>query len=186
MSEPDEVGWRIRSGVGLLLFAPLSDARRDLIERETEKERLQAEREAELRADAVAERLGDLRRKGYEPKTQQEFLEQVSRAQDRADAVEARREREAAEMAGQPPPHRPTIWEQKLERQQAHAHAIVEPASKQDVSKLSSSIASLAAKVVSLGRRRSEEQDYDYDLGDSQQPRYYVRNSGGFIVRGPY
>ena len=194
MTEPDEGKWRIRAGVGLVIHAPLSAERRAIVEaesqREAEQERRAAELAAELRADAEIERAAEWQRLGHRPRTQQEFLADVSFAQDRADAAESRREREAAELAAQPPPHRPTIWEQKLERQQAHAHAIVEPASKGDVRKLSQSIASLASKVGILGRRRSAEQDYSQPQNyraeqGYHEPRNYTRNSGQ-IVRGPY
>ena len=71
-------GWRVRFGGGLLAAAPLSDALRLANEREDEKERQAAERAAEMRATAAAERLGELRMAGREPRTQQELFDQAS------------------------------------------------------------------------------------------------------------
>jgi hypothetical protein len=39
MTKPDEVGWRVRTGAGLVIHAPLSAARRAVVEREVEVER---------------------------------------------------------------------------------------------------------------------------------------------------
>ena len=59
------------------------------------------------------------------------------------------------------------------------------------MSKLSQSIASLASKVGLLGRRRAAEQESPEEYaraygGSYHQPRDYVRNSGGYVIRGPY
>jgi hypothetical protein len=53
---------------GLLIHAPgLSEERREAIRREDERERLQAERDAELRAQVAAERAADLLFRGVQP-----------------------------------------------------------------------------------------------------------------------
>ncbi len=75
-------------------------------------------------------------------------------------------------------------WELQREHREADAKALITPASKADVSKLSQTISSLANSVNLLKRRRSES--VAPEQGYSQQPRYYVRNSGGQITRGPY
>ena len=109
---------------------------------------------------------------------------------DRVDRIEQRREREAAEELGKPEP-RLSRWELKREQTAAAAAGLVEPASKADVSKLSQSITSLASKVGLLGRRRAEQresspEEYARKCGDGyHQPRNYVRNSGGYITKGP-
>jgi hypothetical protein len=60
VTEPEST-WRVRVGGGLLVHAPLGDALREAHRREDEKERLQAERDAEMRSTAAAERVGELR-----------------------------------------------------------------------------------------------------------------------------
>jgi hypothetical protein len=53
------------------------------------------------------------------------------------------------------------------------------PATVSDMDKLVQKVQQLASKVGILGRRRSADQGY-------HQPRNYVRNSGGYVIRGPY
>ena len=59
MTEPGE-GWRVSIGTGLLVHTPMGDAQREAIARETERERLKAERaaalEEELNLEAEKER----------------------------------------------------------------------------------------------------------------------------------
>jgi hypothetical protein len=116
-------------------------------------------------------RAAELRRQGHELHSVADTLNRASFGQDRADAAERRREKAAAEELGQPEP-RLNRWELKREQQQREAAAIITPASKADVSKLSQSITSLASKVGLLGRRRSAEQE---------SPEEYARNYGGGI-----
>jgi hypothetical protein len=189
-NETEGTGWRVWSGAGLLRDAPLGDGLRLAHAREDERERQAAQRAAELRAQAVAEKLGELRMAGREPRTQAEFLAEVSRAQDRQDKIDAKREAEAAELMGKPEP-RLHPWELKQQQQQREAEALITPASKADVSKLSQSVTSLASKVGLLGRRQSEEQD---SSGRRESPEEYARaycsgvrmRNGGGIIRGPY
>jgi hypothetical protein len=49
VTEPDEVGWRVRAGASLLIHTPMSDERREAFRREEERERKAAEFEAEQR-----------------------------------------------------------------------------------------------------------------------------------------
>ena len=168
--DPDP-GWRVRVGCWLLEFTPMSDERRAAFDREAERERAQAELEAQQRREAAVERRWHLQRQGVEPHSVADVLARASFGQDRQDAAERRREKEAAELLGQPEP-RLNRWELKREQQQREAEAIITPASKADVSKLSQSITSLASKVGMLGRRRSAEQE---------SPEEYARRYGGGI-----
>jgi hypothetical protein len=106
-----EVGWRVRTGAGLLSAAPLNAELREAHQREDEKERKQAESAAALREQQRAERVGELRMAGYEPRTQEEFLRAVGWAQDRQDAVEAQREEAHVDLFGK---GRPSTWRKEL------------------------------------------------------------------------
>jgi hypothetical protein len=135
---PPEPGWRVRSGAGLLLHAPLSDERRAAFDREAEKERLQAERDAEMRSTAAAERLGELRMAGRVPRTPQELFADQAFAEARQDAVEAKRAEANADFYGKP---RPSTWQKELaaataERKQREAELEATPASKGEFDRL--------------------------------------------------
>jgi hypothetical protein len=189
-AEPDESNWRITMGFGLLEHCPLSPERKEIIRREAEREARAAEFEAEQRRTAALERRWELERQGITAHSHEDVLARMSYGADRTDRIEARREKEAAEQLGQPEP-RINRWELKREQQQREAEALITPASKADVSKLSQSITSLASKVGLLGRRRSEQletpEEYARNYGDGyHSPRNYVRNTGGHILRGPY
>ena len=189
MTEPEEVGWRVRSGGGLLIHAPMSDERRAIIDREAEKERKAAEFEEEQRRQAALERRWELERQGVVPHTVQDVLARLSYAADRTDRIEARKEREAAEQLGLPEP-RLNRWETKQKQQAAAAKALIEPASKADVSKLSAAISQIKSKLsgrsesISAGGERTQEspEEYARNYGSS----IHFRNGGGYIVKGPY
>ncbi len=181
MTEPDEVGWRVQIGTGLVVHTPMSDERRELFRREEEREAKAAELEAEQRREAAFERRWELQRQGVEPHSVQDVLARASFGQDRQDAVERRREREAAEELGKPIPAHLKLDKYQMKRDGEEREKAKEttPATQADVSKLAGKVGSLTSAVNLLKRRRSAEQDY-------HQPRDYVRNSGGYITRGPY
>jgi hypothetical protein len=188
-----EVGWRIRSGAGLLSAAPLNAELREAHRKEDERERRAAELEAQLRADAVLDRKAELLRQGHVPRTQEEFLAQVGWAQDRQDAVDAQREKAAAELLGKPVP-RLDKYQMKAEAAEREKAKETAPATQADVSKLSQSITSLASKVGMMGRRRSAEQVSPGAPRRRESPEKYARaygsgvrfRNGGPVVRGPY
>jgi hypothetical protein len=189
VTEPDEgPGWRVRIGTGLLAHTPMSDARREAFRKEEEREARAVEFEAEQRRQAALERRWELERQGVEAHTVADVLQRLSYAADRTDRIEARKEREAAEQLGHPEP-RTTRWELKREQQAAAAKALIEPASKADVSKLTAAISQIKSKLsgrsesVSAGAERTQEtpQEYTRNYGSS----IHFRNGGG-IVRGPY
>jgi hypothetical protein len=166
-------------GCSLLQFTPMSDERRQAFDREAEKERLQAEAEAEARESARAEHLGELRMRGVVPTSVEERLQIASFGQDREDAAEARRVKAGDEQRGNERAPRLNRLEMEREQREAAAKAARTPASQSDLSKLAGKLGSLTSSVNLLKRRRSAEQDY-------HEPRDYVRNSGGHIIRGPY
>jgi hypothetical protein len=177
MTEPESTR-RIRAGCGLLAHTPMSDERRAAFDREEERERKAAEFEAEQRRQAALEGRWELERQGVVAHMVADVFRSASFGMDRADAIEARRQREVDELAGKPSKPLPPLdtFPMKKERLLRKVEA---PATKGDVAKLSQSVASLASKVGLLGRRRSAKQDYP-------PQRDYVRNSGRYIVRGPY
>lgn len=63
MSEPGE-GWRVQVGFGLLQHCPMSPERRAAFDKEAERERVQAELEAQQRREAAIERRWELQRQG--------------------------------------------------------------------------------------------------------------------------
>ena len=141
--DPDP-GWRVRVGCSLLEFTPMSDERRAAFDREAERERAQAELEAQQRREAAVERRWHLQRQGVEPHSVADVLARASFGQDRQDAVEARREREAAELAGKPPQYLGLLREAKQEREARQAAAEETPVSQAEfgrvVSKLKTTI----------------------------------------------
>jgi hypothetical protein len=107
-------------GAGLLVHAPLGDALREAHRKDDERERLQAERDAEMRSTAAAERLGELRMAGRVPRSQAEVLADQAFAEARLDAAEAKREREAAELRGK---GKPRQWVTELAAVKAEREA---------------------------------------------------------------
>jgi hypothetical protein len=87
----------LAGGFGRVEFAPMSDERRAIIARETEKERKAAELEEQARRDAALERRWKLERQGVVPHSVADVLARAPYGMDRADKAEERREREAAE-----------------------------------------------------------------------------------------
>ena len=151
---PEDPGWRIRAGAGLVIHCPMSDERREAVRRESEKEARAAELEAEQRHEAGIERRRDLERHGVVPVSVADRLQLASYGMDRADRVEQRREKEAAEILGQPEPRR-TRWEIKQDQQAAAEKAAATPASQADLTKLAGRITSLTKSINVLKRRRS-------------------------------
>jgi hypothetical protein len=166
VSEPGEVegAWRVRMGVGLIQDVPMSDERRELIrrqsEREAERDRRDAELAAQLRADARIERVAELQRRGVQPRTVDETLAQASFAHDREDAAERRREREAAELLGNPKPRASValLAAAKAEREARKPAAEVTPATEADVERKFASLKkwlwNVTGKRPSWGCRR--------------------------------
>jgi len=116
-------------------------------------------------------------------RTPAELFADQAFAEPRLDAAEAKREREAAELLGKPPPRGPHPWEVKREQPQAAADAIVTPASKSDLSKVKAMLAGLKAKLSAGQRSESESpEECARNYGDGGV-RY---RSAGSIVRGPY
>jgi hypothetical protein len=150
---PAEPGWRVRTGVGLVIHAPLSDERQAIIAREAEKERKALELEEQARRDAALERRWDLQRQGVVAHSVSDVLASASFGMDRADKAEERREREAAEVLGKPAKPWFDKWESKANVAAAEAAREVTPASKADLRQLESAITSLKAKLHALGGR---------------------------------
>jgi hypothetical protein len=150
--ELEEPGWRVRMGAGLLVHTPMSPERRALFDKEAEREAKALEFEGQARRDAALERRWELERQGVVPHSHADVLARLSYGADRTDKIEERRAREAGEILGQPEP-RTTRWELKREQQAAAAKALIEPASKADVGKLSATVSQLKAKLHSLSGR---------------------------------
>jgi hypothetical protein len=131
MNEPTESTWRIRSGCGLVLHAPLSDELRTAHQKEDQREREQAERDAELRAQQAAERLGELKMKGVQPRSRSELFAQISTAMDRQDRRDAASDERYREKYGTPRPGQTAAMLQaaKEERQAREAVEAATPAS---------------------------------------------------------
>jgi hypothetical protein len=142
--------WRVWLGGGLLSAAtPLSDERRALIAQAEEKERLQAERDAELRSTAVAEKLGELRMQGVVPTSVGERLEAVAVAQDRQDRRDQKADEQYTERFGHGRP-RPWVGQlaaAKAEREARQAAEAETPASVAEIGKLKASLARLKQGV---------------------------------------
>jgi hypothetical protein len=146
---PAEPGWRVRTGVGLVIHAPLSDERRALVERESAKEAAAEKLAAELRSDRELERAPELRRQGYEFHSVADTLARASFGQDRADAAEAKRVKAGAEAQGLPEP-RFDRWESKANVAAAEAAREVTPATKADARELQSQVAGHKASLHDL------------------------------------
>jgi hypothetical protein len=101
---PEDPGWRVRAGAGLLIHSPMSDERREAQRREDEREAQQAEFEAELAKQAALERRWELQRQGVQPRTVAEVLAAAGAAADRADRREERLVAAGLEEQGKPKP----------------------------------------------------------------------------------
>jgi hypothetical protein len=97
---PEDPGWRVRSGAGLV--SQMAGQGLFSAEEEEERQRRAAEREAEadagaqqLRdeqaAEAAAERAFEMARQGYTPRTPGEFLAAIAAEDARREAVRQRR-----------------------------------------------------------------------------------------------
>jgi hypothetical protein len=136
VAEPDEgPGWRVRVGVSLLQFTPMSPERRALFDKEEERERRALEDEAGQRRAAALERRQEMEFRGTaSPRSHAEVLQAASFGMDRADAAERRREEQAAELLGKPrPTYVALLREAKEARKEREAAAEVEPASKAEL-----------------------------------------------------
>ena len=175
-AEPDESGWRVRIGFGLVQDAPFSAERRAVVEREAEREAEQERRRAafaaEHQTDAEIERIAELRRQGYEPRTRAQLFEQVSRAMDRQDKIDAKNEertRAAREDAdGERHAQRVAQLEADLATER-RAH--------------SRTSSQYHAAVDGWGRERQRNQSSEHGY---QQPRNYTRSGppGGILEIG--
>jgi NADPH-dependent glutamate synthase beta subunit-like oxidoreductase len=103
---PEDQGWRIRAGVGLLAHTPMSPERRALFDKETEKERQAAELEQQQARERAVERRWELERQGITAHSIGEVLTNAAVALDRQDRRDAAAENRAAEELGKP---RPTV-----------------------------------------------------------------------------
>jgi hypothetical protein len=142
--DPDP-GWRVRVGCSLVEFTPMSDERRELIRRESEREAQAAELEAQQARDAAYEKRWMLERQGVLPVSVADRLAAASFGMDRQDKIEERREREAAELLGKPrPTYVALLREAKAEREAKAAEAEETPVSQAEfgrvVSKLKTTI----------------------------------------------
>jgi hypothetical protein len=156
MVEPgqvDDSGWRIRAGVGLLADAPMSPERREAFRREEEREARALAFEEEQRRDAALERVAELQRQGVVPHSIAERLAAVSVAPGRGDRVEARREREAAEALGKPPP-RFDRWQAKKNVAAFEKEREVTPATQADLRELQNQVTGLKSVLHALKRKR--------------------------------
>jgi hypothetical protein len=149
MTEPDEQSnWRIWAGAGLVEHAPMSDARRAAIARETERERKALELEEEQRRDAAIERVAEPQRQGHVPLTVAEKIAAASIEGDRDDRRAARLERESAEIMGLPEPH-PGPWQAKRDQREWEAQ-ITTPASLGQLGAVQAQVQKLKDKIHSL------------------------------------
>jgi hypothetical protein len=86
---------------------------------------------------------------------------------------------DAAEVLGRPEP-RLNPFELAMAQKQREAEKEATPASKADLGRLEQVVTQLKGKLHSLSGR--SEQDYS----PPRKQAYYLRNSGGPIVRGPH
>ena len=146
MSEPnEELGPRIRVGVGLVANMPPSAERRAAGggRRSTVSPSVRR---------SVTAKPPSLQRQGRVPRTVNEVLADASFGMDRADADERRREREAAEILGRPEP-RLNRWELTREVAAREAAKETTPATQADLSRLGQQLSKVKAAIHSLGGR---------------------------------
>jgi hypothetical protein len=154
MTEPEEPGYRVRMGFGLLADAPMSPERRAAFDREAEKERQQAEFEAQQHREAAAERRWELQRQGVQARSVAEVIAAAAFAQDRYYRREEKQmaEWEAAQIN---PPRRPYVTAlaaAKAEREAREAAAEVTPATEaaveRKIKKLANAVWNATGKQV--------------------------------------
>jgi hypothetical protein len=171
------------------MHMPMSDAQREAVRAETEKERERDEAAAtvaaQLKREADAERDWYMQRHGLEPVTVADVLARADRGLRKLD----KQLNPAQELDDDERAPRTTRWETKQMQQAAAAKALIEPASKADVGKLSATVSQLKAKLHSLSGRSEEVSPGASRRTES--PEEYARDSihirnGGGIVRGPY
>jgi hypothetical protein len=188
MTEPeiDQPTWRIRSGVGLLADAPMSEERRAAFRKEEERERKALELEAEQRQQAAIERDWELTRQGFVPRTVSDVIAAAAAAQDRRDRRDAKRDADAAEVMGRPVPGL-NRWEMKAAQAEREAAKETTPATQAELGRLEQAVTQLKSKLHSLSGRTQDASlpQQGYRSG-YHEPRPYVRTTGGPIVRGPY
>jgi hypothetical protein len=136
VDEPDEIeepSWRIRAGCGLVadMRSVMSESQWSAIQRESEKERLQAERAAEMQAQVAAEHRGELLMRGVVPTSVDERLQAVGFAQDRQDRRDMKADEQYKERFGHGRPRQwPALLDAaKSEREAKAAAAEATPAS---------------------------------------------------------
>ena len=134
MTWPEDPGWRVRVGGGLLAYAPLSDEQREIQRREDEREAQQVAFEREQREQEAAERRGMAQLRGEGARhTVGEFLAGVAYADAREQRKIAERKRlglpvdddgdyfrdpNGKPQQDSPAPHRLNRWElQKAQRE---------------------------------------------------------------------
>jgi hypothetical protein len=155
---PDEAGWRVRSGAGLLIHTPMSDARREQLAKEDERERRQVELEATNREVADEERRFALQLQGHEPRSVAEFLAQIAADDARRERARERREEMGLPVAdddvfGVVQPQReerewrPTPWELRESQAARKEAAETTSASQADVAAVESKLSSQLVKV---------------------------------------
>jgi hypothetical protein len=132
---PEDVGWRVRSGAGLLIHTPMSPERRAAFDREEERERKAVELEEETRRTAALEHRWELERRGVVPHTVGDVLQSAAFGMDRTDRIEARKEREGREAQGLPEP-RLNRWEVEASVAAAEAEREVTAATQAELRKV--------------------------------------------------
>jgi hypothetical protein len=121
----------------------MSDERRAIIARETEREAKAAEWEAEQRRQASFERRQEMLMRGQVPRSHADVLASVSVGMDRQDRREAASEARNAELYGHGRPHQTAalLAPAKSERKQRESEEANQPASKADVKKVAQQLA---------------------------------------------
>jgi hypothetical protein len=139
---PAEVGWRVRSGAGLLLHTPMSPERRAQFDREAEREARALEFEAEQARERAIEKRWELQRQGIEAHSVGDVLQSAALAQDRQDRRDQKDDEQYTERFGH---GRPRQWvsqlaDAKREREQREAAAEVEPVSKAELGRVAKKV----------------------------------------------
>ena len=127
---PEDPGWKVSIGVGLLAHTPMSPERRAALDKEDERERQRAEFEAEQRRQLALERRQEMLMRGAVQRTVGEVLQSVAVGMDRQDRRDAAAEARQAELLGKPrPTYVALLREARTKREEAQAAAEVEPVS---------------------------------------------------------
>jgi len=199
---PEDPGWRVRSGAGLvsqmagqgLFSAEEEERQRRAAEREAEADAGAQQLRDEQAAEAAAERAFEMARQGYTPRTPGEFLAAIAAEDARREAVRQRRIEKGLPVADggyqpdpvfeQERPRRPTKWEVEARVAASKAEREATPATQADLRRLEGEVAHAkalahAAKTGNSSQRRSAVvQPHDDGL------RY--RHVGDAIIGGPY